>query len=343
LILKTNQRKVMDMEKLVTRLLTRSDVAGLLTLPDCISAVEHGFELEGKGEVPLPSILSVHAPNGGLHVKAGFLGLDRPCIVAKVNANFPQNPGLHGLPTIQGVVIVVDAENGFPLIVMDSIEITIQRTGAATAVAAKYLARKDSQTVAIIGCGLQGRVQLQSLMHVLPIKNVRAFDMDPAVVQKFVSFVSKELKLNAVIAASVRDAVKGCDVCVTCTSSKQILLQKEDVPPGMFIAAIGADNEHKQELDPRLFAGNKVVVDNLNQCATIGDLHHAIEQKLVTRESVHADLGSVVAGKKPGRTSMHEIIVFDSTGIALQDAVTAALIMRKVQEQNIGVPFDFFA
>lgn len=331
------------MEKLRTRLLSRKDVANLISLSDCIAAVEHGFKLEGNGEVPPSSVLGVHAPNGGLHVKAGFLGLERPCIVAKVNANFPQNPKLHGLPTIQGVVIVVDAENGFPLIVMDSIEITIQRTGAATAVAAKYLARKESQTVAIIGCGLQGRIQLQSLMHVLPVKNVRAFDVNAGSLQKFVSIVDKELKLNIVSATSVNDAVKGCDVCVTCTPSKQVLLRKEDVSPGVFIAAVGADNEHKQELDPQFFVGNKVVVDNLIQCATIGDLHHAIGQNIATHESVHADLGSVVAGKKPGRTSMDEITIFDSTGIALQDAVTAALILSKAQARNIGTEFNFFA
>jgi ornithine cyclodeaminase/alanine dehydrogenase len=89
----------------------------VLTLPDCIAAVDEGFRLEGRGEIQPPSILGVHAPNGGLHVKAGYLGLDRPCIVAKVNANFPHNPKRHGLPTIQGVVIVVDAENGYPLAV----------------------------------------------------------------------------------------------------------------------------------------------------------------------------------------------------------------------------------
>jgi ornithine cyclodeaminase/alanine dehydrogenase len=129
-----------------TLLLTRADVASVLTLTECIAAVEQGFRLEGKGEIQPPSILGVHAPNGGLHVKAGFLELERPCIVAKVNANFPRNTGRHGLPTIQGVVIVVDGENGYPLAVMDSIEITIQRTGAATAVAAKYLARRESRS-----------------------------------------------------------------------------------------------------------------------------------------------------------------------------------------------------
>ena len=260
-----------------------------------------------------------------------------------MNANFPQNPKRYGLPTIQGVVIVVDAENGFPLAVMDSIEITIQRTGTATAVAAKYLARKNSATAAIIGCGLQGRVQLQSLMEVLPIKHVRIFDVDAAAIEKFIVFVRNELHLDATATTSVEDAVRGCDVCVTCTPSQKIILRKEDVAPGMFIAAVGTDNEHKQELDPQLFAGNKVVVDNLNQCASIGDLHHAIEANVVTRDSVHADLGSVVAGKKPGRTSDDEITVFDSTGIALQDAVTAPLVFRKAEERGLGLPFDFFA
>src|SRR5678815_1657000 len=125
-----------------TLLLTRSDVARVLTLADCIAAVEEGFRCEGEGRIQPPSILGVRLPGGGLHVKAGFLCLDRPCIVAKANANFPDNPRLHGLPTIQGVVLVVEADNGHPLAMMDWFAITVQRTGAATAVAARYLARR---------------------------------------------------------------------------------------------------------------------------------------------------------------------------------------------------------
>ena len=309
-----------------TLLLTRSDVARVLTLRECIAAVEEGFRLEGEGKLQPPSILGVHAPHGGLHVKAGFLGVERACIVAKANANFPHNARRHGLPTIQGVVIVVDGDCGYPLAVMDSIEITIQRTGAATAVAAKHLARRESRSAAIIGCGAQGRVQLRSLREVLALERVAAYDIDRGASDRFAGWVRDDLELDARAASSASDAARDADV-----------------RPGVFVAAVGADNEHKWEIDPQLLARSRVVVDNLNQCAVIGDLHHAIEHGTMTREAVHSELGSVVAGTQPGRERDHEITVFDSTGIALQDAVTAALVLRRAAEQNLGTRFDFFA
>ena len=324
-----------------TLLLSRSDVAGLLILPECIAAVRHGFELAGTGQIPAPAILGVHAQTGGLHVKAGLLGVDRPLFVAKANTNFPGNPGRHSLPTIQGVIYVADAVNGRPLAVMDSIEITIQRTGAATAVAARYLARPDSETAAVIGCGNQGRIQIESLLQVLPLKRIAAFDRDPAAARGLVEMLRLDHAVQAETAASPADAVRACDVCVTCTTSTSPLISADDVRPGTFIAAVGADNEHKQELDPRLFVNAKVVVDSLDQCAAIGDLHHAISAGLVARESVHGELASLVAGKLPGRTTDSEITIFDSTGVAHEDAVTAALVLRKAWELGVGQPFEF--
>jgi alanine dehydrogenase len=326
-----------------TLLLTRSDVARVLTLRDCIAAVEDGFRREGEGAIQPPSILGVHGPHGGLHVKAGFLGLERPCIVAKANANFPHNARRHGLPTIQGVVIVVDGDHGYPLAVMDSIEITIQRTAAATAVAAKYLARGTSRTAAILGGGVQGRAQLCALREVLAIERAAVHDIDRGALQRFVDWARDDLGLDARAASSASDAVRDADVVVTCTSSTRIVLDDADVRPGSFVAAVGADNEHKWEIDPRLLARSKVVVDNLNQCATIGDLHHAIEAGTMTREAVHADLGAVVAAKRPGRERDDEITLFDSTGIAFEDAVTAALVLRRATELELGTRFDFFA
>lgn len=325
-----------------TLLLTRSDVARVLTLTECIAAVDEGFRLEGRGEIQPPSILGVHAPNGGLHVKAGYLGLDRPCIVAKVNANFPHNPRRHGLPTVQGVVIVVDGDNGYPLAIMDSIEITIQRTAAATAVAATYLARRESRRAAIVGCGVQGRAQLRSLLEVLRLDAVAAYDIDHEARDRFIVWAQGALQIEARAADSVADAVRDADVVATCTSATHFLLNSTDVRPGMFIAAVGADNEHKWEIDPGIFPTAKVVVDNLNQCATIGDLHHAIERGATTRDAVHADLGSIAAGKSPGRQSDDEITLFDSTGIALQDAVTAVLVLRQALAEKLGRSYDLF-
>src|SRR5574341_102261 len=161
-----------------TLLLTRREVSALLSLDECIAAVENAFRLHGEGKTSPPGILGIHTRDGGFHLKAGLLALDRTYFAAKTNANFPQNMARFGLPAIQGLIVLCDAENGYPLALMDSMEITILRTGAATAVAAKYLARPGARVATICGCGNQGRIQLRSLRQVLPLWEVNAFDTD---------------------------------------------------------------------------------------------------------------------------------------------------------------------
>jgi len=313
------------MKPMETLLLRRGDVTALLGLDECITAVEQAFKLYAEGNTLPPGALGVHARDGGFHIKAAGLKLARTYFAAKVNGNFFRNMERYGMPNIQGIIMLCDGENGYPLALMDSIEITILRTGAATAVAAKYLARDDAKVATICGCGNQGRIQLKALMKVRDIERVYAFDLDHARAERFAVEFSDELSIEAQAVRDLAPAARESDVCITCTPSRQFFLMREDVAPGTFIAAVGADDERKQELDPRLFAGHKIVVDLLEQCAAIGDLHHALDQGLITKADVHAELGEVVAGKKPGRASRDEIIIFDSTGTGLQDVAAAAL------------------
>src|SRR5262245_31756447 len=173
------------------------------------------------------------------------------------------------MPNIQGVIALCDAESGYPLAVMDSIEITILRTGAATGVAAKYLARHDASVATIVGCGNQGRISLRALSAVRRLKKAYAFDIDQERVARYADELSGELQINVTAAQDLSEALGNSDICVTCTPSKQFFLKQEDVAPGTFIAAVGADNEEKQELDPRLLAASRVTVDSLDQCASI--------------------------------------------------------------------------
>lgn len=319
-----------------TLLLTRRDVASLLTIEECIAAVERAFELQGEGKAAPPGILGVHARDGGFHIKAGILNLDRSYFAAKLNANFPENANRFGLPTIQGVIALCDAENGYPLALMDSIEITIQRTGAATAVAAKYLARRDSKIATICGCGNQGRISLLALSTIVDLSKVFAFDSNRDRAQKFSREVSRESKIDIEPAADLESCIRKSGIVITCTPSKKAFLEKEWIAPGTFIAAVGAGSEDKQELDPALFSKSKVVVDLLEQCATIGDLHHALTSKHINREQVHAELGEIVAGRKKGRVTPEEIIIFDSTGMALQDVAAAAMVYEKAMSSAAG-------
>lgn len=302
---------------MIVRLLSRRDVASLLTIDDCIGAVERAFGMLGRGEVRPPAVAAVHVPGGAFHIKAAAAG-ER--FAAKINGNF-----FEAVPRIKGVIVLADATDGRPLAVMDSIEITILRTGAASAVAAKYLARRDARTALICGCGTQGRIQLEAIRRVLPIETVYALDAD-------------RRRAEAFDGATVVDDFVPADVIVTCTPSKSAILHR--VEPGTFVAAVGADSHEKQEIAPELMASSKVVTDVTDQCAAFGDLHHAIAAGAMTREAVHAELGEIVAGRKPGRENDRETIIFDSTGMALQDVAAATIVYERALAGDVGTDFE---
>ena len=309
-----------------TLLLTGADVAELLSLDDCIDAVEEAFRAHGEGRLGAPGIVSAHEHDGAFHIKTAALQLgQRRYFGAKANANFPGNPSRHQLPSIQGVMLLFDAHDGRPLAIMDSIELTILRTGAATAVAAKHLARRDSRSVAIVGCGRQGRVQLDAVRRVLPIERVMVFDANREAAEAFGEDVADNL-----------EAMHDADLWITCTPSKRAFLGTQHIKRGAFIAAVGADNPEKSELEPELMRGALVVADLTDQCATIGDLRVAIAAGAMTREQVYAELGEVVVGMKRGRESDDEIVVFDSTGIGFQDTAAAAIVYERALERNRG-------
>ncbi|HKB75883.1 MAG TPA: ornithine cyclodeaminase family protein [Myxococcales bacterium] len=320
--------------------LRRRDVASLLDLPSCIVAVEQMFRARGEGRTQPPEVLSLHVENGTFHVKAGVLERERAYFAAKVNGNFPSNPARLGLPTIQGVLVLADARSGRPLAIMDSIEITAQRTAAATAVAARHLARADSSVVTIVGCGIQARAHLSALRAVLPISQVFAADRDGCRRDRFADeCAAPGIEIHA--EPDLPAALDQSDIVVTCTPSRDPLLHAIAIAPGTFVAAVGADNPEKSEIHPDLMAASRVVVDDLGQCASFGDLHHAIEAGTMTREDVHAELAEVVAGRKPGRTREDQITLFDSTGIALQDVAAAAVVYERALAQGAGLALVF--
>lgn len=322
-----------------TLVLRGEDVAGLLRLPDCIEAVERGFLRQARGEAIPSGVLGTQVDDGGFHVKTAGLraALDgRPVYAAKVNANFPANPDRNGLPTIQGVVALFDATDGRLLALVDSIEITRLRTAAASAVAAKYLA-PDSPTVTMCGCGQQSRSQLRALACVRRVKRAMALDPNLERAMRFAEDMTAELRFDVAVVHDPRDAARETDVWVTCTPAERWFLGRDHVAPGAFVAAVGADGPHKQEIEPELLASSAVVADVLDQCATFGDLHHAIAAGLMRREDVRAELADVVSGRKPGRRSQDEIVVFDSTGTGLQDVAAAALVYERALSSGIGL------
>jgi len=323
-------------------LLTRVDVAGLMAPADYLDAVETAFRLSKQGRAPSPPPMHIPGVAGGFHAKGAALAGARNVVALKFNGNFPGNSQRH-LPTIQGVVLLCDAENGALLAIIDSIEITLQRTAAASALAARLLARADATVLAVCGCGAQARAQAVALSTVLAFERGIAWDINPRKAAKYAAEMTRALGIPFDAAPVLRDASRAGDVIVTCTTARKPFLDAADVSPGAFIAAVGADSPNKSEIAPALMAKAKVVVDVLDQCLVMGDLHQAVKAGAMTAAEVHADLGDVVLGAKQGRTRPDEIVVFDSTGTAIQDAASAAMVYERAVQAKIGTTFTFAA
>jgi ornithine cyclodeaminase/alanine dehydrogenase-like protein (mu-crystallin family) len=307
-----------------TLILTRADLARLMRPRDYLHAVEAGFRALAEGRATAPPPMHVGFQAGGFHVKGASLEEDGEAFAAfKVNGNFPGNPG-RGLPTIQGAVLFCDGKTGALLAVMDSIEITLRRTAAATALAARHLARPDSHTVAVVGCGDQALPQLQALADVLPLQSGRVFDLDPARAERLAS--TSRLKLS--VARDLAEATVGADVVVTCTTAREPFLGPGHVRPGAFVAAVGADAPHKSEIAPALMAAARVFTDVTAQAAEMGDLHHAVAAGAMARSGVAGELADLVCGRVAGRDTDDQVALFDSTGVAVQDVAAALTAFR---------------
>jgi alanine dehydrogenase len=322
-------------------ILTRSEIAKLMKFSDYVEAVEQAFRLLGSGKILGSGILDLPGDGGMFHVKGSAMPMGENIYVAvKVNGNFPENQSRFGLPTIQGAILLCDGIRGYPLAFLDSIEITINRTGAATALAAKHLARQNSSVVTICGCGNQGRIQLKALKEVLPVSTAFAFDKEKSLGEKFAREMSKELGIRTIAVKNFQEGTQQSDVIVTCTTARKYFLRKDHVQQGAFVAAVGADSHDKQEIDPAFLASSKIVTDVLDQCARIGDLHHAIQANVMTKQNVYAELHEIVCGSKPSRNNEDEIIIFDSTGTAIQDVASAAIAYHRAIAQNAGTFID---
>ncbi len=321
--------------------LSRTDVCALMTRTDYLNAVEAAFRAFADGAAHLPSPMHLPGVDGGFHAKGATFTGARDYAALKLNGNFPGNPERTGLPTIQGVLLLADARNGAVLAIMDSIEVTLRRTAAASALAARHLARNDAAVITVCGCGEQGRVQLEALVEVLPLTAARAWDIDPDKAREFARVMSARTGLPVRAVDDLAQATLQSDVIVTCTSARSPFLTAGLVRPGTFVAAIGADSPDKSELAPELLARATVVVDTLAQCTAMGDLHHALAAGAMMPKDVFADLGEIVTARKPGRTGTDEITIFDSTGIAVQDAACAAWIYERARGNGAGIAMMF--
>ncbi len=313
-----------------TLLLPRSVIADLATTRDYLDAARQAFTGLAQQRYRLPDAQHLPGEGGAFHVKSAAR-LDRPALaVVKINGNFPGNAAVHGLPTIQGAIVLLDAERGCVLAIMDSIEITARRTAAATALAARHLARSGSRTLGIVGCGAQARYHVEALRDVAPLETISFCDSRDDAARVFEAWV-RSRGLAARRAADPRAAARDAEIVVTVTTSTTPVLARDDVAEGTFVAGVGADNPSKHELAPDLMAASRVVVDSRLQASAGGDLHHAIKNDAMTVQDVYAELAEVVSGAKPGRSRAKERFVFDSTGLAVQDHAAAEMIYERAR------------
>lgn len=323
-------------------LLDRRTIAELLSLDECIAAVEAAFAAHARGETLAPGLLHGDGVGGEYHIKAGGLRAPRPRYACKINSSFFQNRATNGLPNIQGLIVLYDAADGRPLAVMESAEITIKRTGSATAVAAKYLAKAEARVATIVGAGNQGGIQLEALARVRRLEKVFVCDQSPAATDAFAARMTEKLKITVQASTDLAAAARASDIVVSCTPSKKWIIGRDMISPGTFVAGVGADSPDKQELEPALLAAASVVTDLTEQCARVGDLHHAIAAGLMQAKDVRGELGEVVIGKAPARRNAAEVIIYDATGTALQDVAAAVVVYEKAKALGRGTEFPFW-
>jgi ornithine cyclodeaminase/alanine dehydrogenase-like protein (mu-crystallin family) len=321
-------------------LLAARDVARHLPIEDCIRAIERTLRSHDAGGGFGPASTGFALPAGSVHAKLAAVEEDgRVFVAVKANVNLPGNAGRHGRPTIQGALLLFDGDDGRPLAIMDSIAITSIRTAAVAALAARCLALPEATSITVIGCGEQGEIQLRAMASIRPLQNAFVIDLDHGKAIAFARRMSEELGWVAVATRDAAAAVAASAICVTCTTASSPLLFADHLHPGLFVAAVGADNPSKQEIDAAALARSKVVVDSLAACAASGDLHHALAAGVMTERDVHGELAAIVAGRIAGRKATDEIFVFDSTGTALQDVAAAIVVYKRAAEALAGQRF----
>lgn len=323
-------------------ILREAEIRSLLDPAECIQAVEKAFSAYATGQAELPAVINLEVPEnrGEVHIKAGHLR-GGTYYAVKIAAGFPNNAEL-GIPASNGMVLVFEARTGAPAaFLLDNGFITDLRTGAAGAVAAKHLARREVASVAVIGSGVQARYQVALLALVRSFREVRIYGRNQEKAGACAEELSRRPGMPAgcrfVVAASVPEAVEGADIVITVTASREPLVRAAWLAAGALVIAVGSDAPDKQELHVDVLArADRIVADSLSQCLRLGEIHHAVESGAIAKDKVAAQLGEITAGLKPGRCSESEIIVCDLTGVGVQDVAAAALVMERARALGRG-------
>ncbi len=313
--------------------LSRTDIEKLgISMIEVIKAVEEAFHEKADGKAEMP-------PKPGIHPRKDAFIHAMPAYLPKMKAagvkwvsGFPENPK-QGLPYVSGLLILNDATTGFPLCVMDCTWITAKRTGAATAVAAKHLARENSKTVGILGCGVQGRSNLEALAIVCKsLEEVKAYDVNDENLQKYIREMTTEYGLKIVGVNSPRKAVENCDVVVTAgpiLKHPQPVIEETWLKNGGFACPLDFDSYWKPEA---MLAVDKFCTDDTEQLA-----YYKSQGYFLSTPPIYAELCEIISSKKRGRETSSERIMSMNLGLAIEDMAAAKLIYEKARKRKIGI------
>jgi ectoine utilization protein EutC len=320
-------------------ILKEQELRSCITLDnDAVDAVEQAFALLSQGRATVPPIMMLPVPErrGEVDVKSAFIqGLDS--LAVKIASGFFEN-FRKGLPNASGLMVLVSTETGFPqAVLLDNGYLTQVRTGAAGAIASRYLAPELIKTAGVVGAGTQARFQIRGLKLVRDFQRLLVHSLYEEETERYVEEMSRELGVEVRKAASAEEVVRDSSVVVTTTPSREPYLKAEWLHPGLHITAMGTDTEEKQELEPEVLArADLLVCDLAAQCRRLGELHHAVHRGLIEAEGV-TELGELISGAKPARTAEEQITVCDLTGVGVQDTAIARLAFQKARAKKLGL------
>jgi alanine dehydrogenase len=316
-----------------TLIFTKKDIEKVLTPSVANKTVEKAFKAYGLGEADMPAKSYLYFEKGDLRSMPAYIHGQGLNIAGIKSVTVHPGNAVYGLPTVIAVIIITDPKNGFPLAIMDGTYLTSIRTGAAGALAAKLLSRKNARNAGFVGCGTQARTQLACIMEVRKLKAVKIwqYDAKDKIASGFKDWVKKTCKLDAIISPVIDEVTTSVDILVTTTPSRRPLVNK--VSPGTHINAIGADAAGKEEINPKILKQAKVVIDDWAQASHSGEINVPVRKKQLTKRDIYAGLGDIVAGKQKGRTKDEEITLFDSTGLAIQDVSCAYTVYQALKDK----------
>jgi len=321
------------------RILTERELRRCVALDlGAVEVISGAFKALAEGKVSMPPILRLDIPehNGEVDVKTAYVqGLDG--FAMKISPGFFDNPK-KGLPSTSGLIVVHSAYTGFvEAVLLDNGYLTDVRTAAAGAVAAQHLAPDGPVRAAVLGAGIQARLQMQALALVRPLESVRVWARDPAKARRYAEQMTDELGVPVQVTAEAETAVRESSVVVAATPARKPILKAGWLHPGLHITCMGSDSEDKNELDPVAVAqADRFVCDRRSQSARLGELHHALASGAVAQDFLAPELGEIVIGKEPGRRTADEVTICDLTGTGVQDTAIALYAIRRAAEAGMG-------